>query len=124
MSFISYDKEIFMKNNSNLTNIFVMSYMYMCVCVCVCVCMCVCVCVCVCVCMYVYVCLCVKTLIFSILRRKCHIKHFINTSKCCIIFCMTLAKEFNKNCTAICGQLLELSGLFTVKNKTNIFFLI
>ena len=103
MSFISYDKEIFMKNNSNLTNIFVMSYMYVFVCVCVCV--------------------CVRTLIFSILRGKCHIKHFIITSKCCIIFCMTVTKEFNKNCTAICGQLLELSELFTVKNKTNIFFL-
>ena len=39
----------------------------------------------------------------------------------CLICYMTLTKEYNKNHTAICGQVLELSEIFTVKNKTNIF---
>jgi len=39
----------------------------------------------------------------------------------CMICYMTLTKECNKNRTAIYGQLLELSEIFTVKNKTNIF---
>jgi hypothetical protein len=66
----------------------------------------------------IYVCVCVcKKLNFSIVSITVHIVHFImNSSKMCRICYKTVTKECNNIDTAICGQLLELSEIFTVKN--------
>jgi len=66
------------------------------------------------VCMYICLFVC-KNLIFSILGIKFHILHFITTSTLCILCYRTLTKECKKNRTAICGEVLELSEIFTVK---------
>jgi len=65
--------------------------------------------------MYKHVCVC-KILNFFIVRLTVHIVHFITTSKMCITCYKTVTKECNKIHTAICGQLLELSETFTLKN--------
>jgi len=48
-------------------------------------------------------------------RITVHTVHFIMTSGMYRISYITLTKEFKENRTAICVQLLELLGIFTVK---------
>ena len=52
---------------------------------------------------------------FSIVRITGHTSHFVTTSVMCRICYMTLREELKENRTAICGQHLELLGIFTVK---------
>ena len=52
---------------------------------------------------------------FSIVRISVHTVHSIKASKVYRICCMTLTKECKENRSAICGQRLELIGIFTVE---------